>query len=47
MKKTASGISSFEELRKDDEYVYVDKTEYIYPLVSNGINNDYSNFAVA
>jgi hypothetical protein len=41
MKKTASGISSFEELRKDDEYVYVDKTEYIYPLVSNGINNDY------
>ena len=41
MKKTASVISSFEELRKDDEYVYVDKTEYIYPLVNDRINYYY------
>jgi hypothetical protein len=35
MKKLPIGIQSFEKIRKED-YLYVDKTEYIYRLVTTG-----------
>jgi hypothetical protein len=35
MKKLSIGISDFKELIEGN-YIYVDKTEYIYKLISNG-----------
>ncbi|WP_301202686.1 AAA family ATPase, partial [uncultured Parabacteroides sp.] len=35
IRKMPIGIQSFEEIRKDD-YVYVDKTEIVYNLVTMG-----------
>jgi hypothetical protein len=35
MKKLSVGISDFKELIQGN-YIYVDKTEYIYKLISSG-----------
>ena len=35
MKKIPIDVSDFRILRKDD-YIYVDKTQYIYDLIANG-----------
>ncbi len=35
IKKLPIGIQSFEKIRNDD-YIYVDKTEFIYNLVNEG-----------
>ncbi len=41
MKEITTNSMTFEDLRKGDEYVYVDKTEYIYSLVSKRLKNYY------
>ncbi len=33
--KIPLGIASFEDLRKDKQYLYIDKTDQIYYLVNN------------
>ena len=34
-------VSSFEDLRTKGDYIYVDKTKYVYSLVENELNNYY------
>ncbi len=41
MKEITVNSMSFEDIRTGDEYVYVDKTEYIYALVSKRLKNYY------
>ncbi len=41
MKKITVSSSSFEDLRTKGDYIYVDKTEYVYNLVKNELNNYY------
>ncbi len=41
MKEISVNISSFEDLRTQGDYIYVDKTEYVYNLVRSKLKNYY------
>ncbi len=41
MKKITVNVRSFEDLRTKGDYIYVDKTKYIYSLVKEKLNNYY------
>ncbi len=41
MKKITVNVRSFEDLRTKGDYIYVDKTQYVYSLVENELNNYY------
>ena len=41
MKEISVNVSSFEKLRRQGEYIYVDKTAYVYSLVRSELNNYY------
>lgn len=41
MKRITVNVRSFEDLRTRGDYIYVDKTKYVYSLVENELNNYY------
>lgn len=41
MKEITVSTGSFEDLRSDGDYIYVDKTEYVYSLVKSRLKNYY------
>ncbi len=41
MKEITVNVRSFEELRSEGDYIYVDKTEYVYSLVRSTLKNYY------
>ena len=41
MKKITVNVRSFEDIRTSGEYIYVDKTKYVYSLVKGELNNYY------
>lgn len=41
MKRITVNVRSFEDLRTRGDYIYVDKTEYVYSLVRNELENYY------
>ena len=42
MKRITVNVSSFENIRTKGNYIYVDKTRYIYNLVKNELDNYYT-----
>lgn len=43
MKEITVNVSSFVDIRTKGDYIYVDKTRYVYNLVKSRLNN-YVNF---
>ena len=41
MKKITVNVCSFEDIRANGDYIYVDKTEYVYNLVCDVLQNYY------
>ena len=41
MKRITVNVRSFEDIRTKGDYIYVDKTEYVYSLVRNELENYY------
>ncbi len=41
MKKITVNVRSFEDIRANGDYIYVDKTKYVYNLVCNVLQNYY------
>ena len=44
MKEITVSVRSFEDIRTKGDYIYVDKTKYVYNLVSDELTNYFSIF---
>lgn len=42
MKEITVNVSSFPDIRTKGDYIYVDKTKYVYSLVKSQLNNFYT-----